>query len=117
MADQAGTLRRVSGRPSFRTANRIAQTLLLVGFGMSAAAVADGTGTVAPIFSAAVFSNDLEGSLVRAMAGLRHLVKGDMLMAQAGKPVAFASTSATADSVAPLQDEARVRLQRYLDAP
>jgi len=141
MADQAGTLRRVSGRPSFRTANRIAQTLLLVGFGMSAAAVADGTGSVAPIFSAAVFSNDLEGSLVRAMVGLRqasmkqamteidrmlerhpnfrlgHMVRGDMLMAQAGKPVAFASLAATPDSVAPLQDEARVRLQRYLDAP
>jgi murein L,D-transpeptidase YafK len=40
-----------------------------------------------------------------------------MLMARAGRPVAFASTAASAQSVAPLQDEARVRLQRYLDAP
>ena len=40
-----------------------------------------------------------------------------MLMARAGKPVAFASLSATPASVAPLQEEARVRMHRYLDAP
>jgi murein L,D-transpeptidase YafK len=38
-------------------------------------------------------------------------------MARAGRPVAFASLAATPDTVAPLQEEARVRLQRYLDAP
>jgi murein L,D-transpeptidase YafK len=48
---------------------------------------------------------------------LAHLVKGDMLMARAGKPVAFASLSTASVNVAPLQDEARVRMQRFLDAP
>ncbi len=38
-------------------------------------------------------------------------------MALAGQPVAFASTTASVASVAPLQDEARVRMKRYLDAP
>jgi len=129
-------------RAQLRAANRIAQTLLLVGFGMSAAAVADGSSAPATVLtSGPSFPNDLESSLVRAIVGLRnagakqamveidkilerhpnfklgYLVKGDMLMAQAGKPVAFASASATAADVAPLQDEARARLARYLDAP
>ena len=129
-------------RESLRAANRIAQTLLLVAFGMSAAAVADGSSAPAAVLtSGPSFPNDTEGALVRAIVGLRHagmkqamleidkilerhpnfrlgqLVKGDMLMAQAGKPVAFASDVATAATVAPLQDEARVRLARYLDAP
>src|SRR4051812_20970648 len=142
MADPAGAVGRVIGRALFRVGNRIAQTLLLVGFGMSAAAVADGTGSrVVSLMNGPIFSNELEGSLVRAIVGLRqagmrqamveidnalehhpnfrlgYMVKGDMLMAQAGRPVAFAASSATAESVAPLQDEARVRLQRYLDAP
>ena len=129
-------------RAHLRAANRIAQTLLLVGFGMSAAAVADGRSAPATILtSGPAFPNDLEGSLVRAIVGLRHagmkqamgeidkilarhpnfklghLMKGDMLMAQAGKPVAFASDVATPATVAPLQDEARARLARYLDAP
>ncbi|QJR14690.1 hypothetical protein DSM104440_01500 [Usitatibacter palustris] len=96
----------------------------------------DGDGS-AGVFS---FSNDVEGSLVRAIVGLResglrqamgeidevllrnpnfrlgHLIRGDLLMARAGQPVAFGAT-ATSASMAPLQDEARVRLQRYLDAP
>ena len=129
-------------RASYRAATRIAQTLLLVGFGMSAAAVADGTSVPSSVLlSGPALPNDLEGSLVRAIVGLRqagmkqamgeidkilerhpnfklgHLVKGDMLMAQAGKPVAFAAAVATPQTVAPLQDEARVRLARYLDAP
>ena len=85
--------------------------------------------------------NDVESSLVRAIVGLRerglkqamgeidavldrtpnfllgHMVKGDMLMARAGKPVAFASLGPANASAAPLQDEARVRLKRYLEAP
>jgi murein L,D-transpeptidase YafK len=38
-------------------------------------------------------------------------------MARAGKPVAFAAKLASVESMAPLQDEARVRMQRYFDAP
>ncbi len=88
------------------------------------------------------FANEVEASLVRAIVGLRegglrhaigeidvalaktpnfrlgHLIRGDLLMARAGNPVAFgASTAAPAAGVAPLQDEARARLRRYLDAP
>jgi murein L,D-transpeptidase YafK len=86
------------------------------------------------------FPNELEASLVRAIFGLResglkhalleidgalartpnfllgHLIKGDLLMARAGYPVAF-GTAAAASSMRPLQDEARARLKRYLDAP
>jgi murein L,D-transpeptidase YafK len=87
------------------------------------------------------FANDAEGALVRAIVGLRErglkqamveidalldrnpnyrlaqMVKGDMLMARAGKPVAFAALGSGNASVAPLQDEARARLARYLEAP
>ncbi len=129
-------------RAHLRAANRIAQTLLLVGFGMSAGAVADGSSAPAAILtSGPSFPDDTEGTLVRAIVGLPHagmkkaiveidkilerhpnfklgyLVKGDMLMAQAGRPVAFASDVAAPASVAPLQEEARARLARYLDAP
>src|SRR5882672_12092830 len=105
---------------------------------MAAAALADGTN---PFLASSAFSNEVEGALVRALTGLReqglkqamsevdamlarnpnfrlgHMIKGDLLMARAGQPVAFASSAATAASVAPLQDEARVRLKRYLEAP
>src|SRR4051812_3733150 len=134
MADQAGTFGRV---------RRVAQTVLLAVFGMSAAAIADGTHVGTAILTGGpAFANELEASLVRAVVGLKqngmrqamaeidgalerhpnfrlgYMVKGDMLMAQAGKPVAFASlASAAPGSVAPLQDEAPGRLQRYLDAP
>lgn len=92
--------------------------------------------------SALPFANEVEASLVRAIVGLResglrralgeidvalaktpnfrlgHLIKGDLLMARAGNPVAFGPLTASASpGVAPLQDEARARLQRYLDAP
>jgi murein L,D-transpeptidase YafK len=111
---------------------RLLATTLLV----SVPALADGDGT-ARAFS---FSNEVEGSFVRAIVGLRetglrqsmveidemlartpnfrlgHLVRGDLLMARAGRPVAFGLASVPAD-VGHLQDEARVRLQRYLDAP
>jgi murein L,D-transpeptidase YafK len=128
------------GRLHTRPLLRLASRLLLAGFGMSAVALADGSGGGA-LRAGPGFVNDVEGSLVRAIVGLReqgmkramseidgvldrtpnfrlgHLVKGDMLMARAGKPVAFASLSPAGASVAPLQDEARVRLARYLDAP
>ncbi len=90
-----------------------------------------------------VFTNDIEASLVRAIVGLResglrraigeidvalaktpnfrlgHLIKGDLLMARAGNPVAFGHplSAKPSPSVMPLQDEARARLRRYLDAP
>lgn len=87
------------------------------------------------------FANEVEGSLVRAIVGLRerglrhamgeidraidrtpnfrlaHLVRGDMLMARAGKPIAFAALDPANAAMAPLKDEARVRMQRYLDGP
>ncbi len=132
----------MTGHP-LRQALSLAPRLLLAAVGMAAASVADG-GTPAAIAvrpSATTYTNEVEGSLMRAFAGLResnlkqamveidkaldsnpnfrlgHLVKGDMLMARAGRPVAFASLDASAARVAPLQDEARVRVQHYLDAP
>ena len=101
-----------------------------------APALADGDGST-QVFS---FSNEVEGSFVRAIVGLKetglkqalteidevlartpnfrlgHQIRGDLLMARAGKPIAFGTTGTTAD-VAQLQEEARVRLQRYFDAP
>lgn len=88
------------------------------------------------------FANEVEASLVRAIVGLsenglRHaigeidvalartpnfrlgyLIKGDLLMARSGNPVAFGPLTASVNpGVAPLQDEARARLKHYLDAP
>jgi murein L,D-transpeptidase YafK len=125
-------------RDFFRGGIRLTQRLAILSVAFAATAVADGS--LSPIGTPA-FGNEIEGSLVRAIVGLResglrhalgeidkalarnpnfrlgHMVKGDILMARAGRPVAFASTSASAGSVAPLQDEARVRLKRYVDAP
>ena len=127
-------------RLTLRNVFRFAPRLFLAALGLSAIAVADGSGG-GSLRAGPGFVNDVEGALVRAIVGLRerglkqamveiddildrtpnfrlgHLVKGDMLMARAGKPVAFASLSPTHASIAPLQDEARVRLARYLDAP
>lgn len=87
------------------------------------------------------FANEVEASLVRAIVGLResglrqaigeidvalsktpnfrlgHLIRGDLLMARAGNPVAFGPTASVMAGIAPLQDEARMRLKRYLEAP
>lgn len=111
---------------------------LTLAFCTTASALADGDGSLRP---GSHYSNEVEGSLVRAIVGLREsglkqamgeidkalainpnfrlgqMVKGDMLMARAGRPVAFASLTPSHEGVGPLQDEARVRLQRYLDAP
>jgi len=124
---------------------RGAQAVALALLGFAATAVADGglphmASIAVPVVSVAM-PNEIEGSLVQAIVSLRqsglqhaldeidnvlarrpnfrlaHLVQGDMLMARAGRPVAFASNAATAAVVAPLQDEARVRMKRYLDAP
>jgi murein L,D-transpeptidase YafK len=115
--------------------------MAVLGFAMAASAIADGSGGGALGVPAAVFSNEAEGALVRTITGLRehglktamlevdkllarnpnyklgHLIRGDLLMASAGQPVAFASSAASAASVSPLQDEARVRMKRYTDAP
>jgi murein L,D-transpeptidase YafK len=132
----------VIGRIPFRKSVRLAQRIALVSLGMSAAALADGSGSAAVVLRAGpAFGNEIEGSLVRAIVGLRnqglkhamgeidkalagnpnfrlgHMVRGDMLMARAGRPVAFASTSVSPGSASHLQDEARVRVKRYLDAP
>ncbi len=117
---------------------RITHRIALVVLVASASAVADGS--LSPAFTHPVFSNEVEGALVRAIFDLRdnglnralaeidkvlartpnfrlaQLVKGDILMARAGRPVAFASNAGLPD-VAPLQDEARVRVQRYVNAP
>ncbi len=122
----------------FRGGLRTTQRLALLSVAMAATAVADGS--LSPVATPA-FGNEVEGSLVRAIVGLResgikhalgeidkalarnpnfrlgHMVKGDILMARAGRPVAFASSTASAVSVASLQDEARVRMKRYVDAP
>jgi murein L,D-transpeptidase YafK len=130
----------VTGRFAFRNGLRITQRLVIATFCVSATALADGSGG-GSLMTGPAFANEMEGSLVRAITGLREtglkqamdeidralarnpnyrlaqMVKGDMLMARAGRPVAFASLAASPDTVAPLQEEARVRLQRYLDAP
>jgi murein L,D-transpeptidase YafK len=118
---------------------RFTQRIAVVCFAMAATALADGSGGGA--LGGPAFANEVEGALVRAITGLReqglkqamgevdrvlarypnyklaHLIRGDLLMASAGQPVAFASSSATSATVAPLQDEARVRMKRYIDAP
>lgn len=126
-------------RALLRAGARLGQRIAVVAFALSATALADGS--LIPSGSGPAFANEVEGSLVRAIVELRdsgfkqalaeidktvasqpnfrlaQLVRGDILMAQAGRPIAFASNAVPAASLAPLQDEARVRLRRYLDAP
>ena len=125
-------------RTTPRSRLRIAQGIVFASFCLSATALGDGGGSLR---AGPAFANEVEGSLVRAIVGLResgmkqamgeidkalainpnfrlgHLVRGDMLMARAGKPVAFASLATPAESVTDFKQEAKVRLQRYLDAP
>ncbi len=139
MAHQAGARRRVIRRALLRTGVRLTQRIVLLTLAASATALADGS--LAPPSAGPAFANEAEGSLVRAIVGIREsglkralaevdkalahnpnfrlaeFVKGDILMARAGRPVAFASNAATAAIVEPLRDEARARVQRYLDAP
>ena len=131
----------MTGRLSFHSSVRCTQRIAILAFAMAASALADGSGAVALAAPGATFSNEAEAALVRALTGLRehglktamlevdkllarnpnyklgHLIKGDLLMASAGQPIAFASSTASAASVTPLQDEARVRMKRYTDAP
>ena len=128
-------------KTTIRGGLRIARLAAIVSFAGAAASVADGSGGGALPVVATVFSNEVEGALVRAIVGLREqglktamaemdrmverkpnyklasLIQGDLLMARAGRPVAFADKVASIESTAPLQDEARVRVQRYVDAP
>ncbi len=123
----------------FRIGVRLTQRIALLFVATAAPALADGS--LVPANAGPAFANEVEGSLVRAIVGLREsgfkralaeidkalahnpnfrlaeFVKGDFLMARAGRPVAFASNAATAAIVQPLRDEARARVQRYLDAP
>ena len=129
------------GRVSSGRRTGFAQRLLLVSFATAASALADGSGSVHVPLAGPAFANEVEGSLVRAIVGLKehglrqamgeidralasnpnfrlgHLIRGDLLMARAGKPMVFASSMATSADVAPLQDEARARVHRYVDAP
>ncbi len=126
-------------RAFMRTGWRLAPRVALLTFVTAASAIADGS--LAPMRSGPAFANEIEASLVRAIVGLREaglkhalneidkalanhpnfrlaqLVRGDILMASAGRPVSFASSALASASVAPLQDEARARMQRYVDAP
>ncbi|HET9578554.1 MAG TPA: L,D-transpeptidase family protein [Usitatibacter sp.] len=122
---------------------RLAQRLAIVGFATAASALADGSPVGSFSFGGApAFANEIEGALVRAIVDLRqsglqkalgeidkalerspnfrlgYMIKGDLLMARAGKPAAFGAKAVVANAdVAPLQDEARVRVQRYVAAP
>ncbi|HSN21481.1 MAG TPA: L,D-transpeptidase family protein [Usitatibacter sp.] len=126
-------------RDRLRAGARLGARLAVVAFALSATALADGS--LVPAGSGPAFANQVEAALVRSIVDLRgaalksaldqidkvlaarpnfrlaQLVKGDILMAQAGRPVAFASNALPAADLAPLQDEARARLRRYLDAP
>lgn len=129
----------MTGRAFFRTGVRVSQRIALLGLATAATALADGS--LAPMHAGPAFANEIEGSLVRAIVSLRQnalkraldeidqalarspnfrlaqLVKGDILMASAGRPVVFGTNAVAATSITPLQDEARVRMQRYLDGP
>jgi len=94
-----------------------------------------------PVAATPLFANAMEAALVRTFdrlskqqisAALKEIdealeknpnfrlgqiIKGDLLMARSGAPVAFAEQQAVAKDTDPLKHEARVRLERYLDAP
>ena len=98
------------------------------------------TAQPAPLASIA-FSNEVEASLVRVLESLKHdgfkpalleldaalaknpnfrlghLIKGDLLMAKAGRPAAFSDEKTQPEIVASLKDEAKARFSRYFDAP
>ena len=129
-------------RPGVRLTQRVA----LVSIAITASALAEAPTQVAMNAPTAIAwsgagLNEAEAPLVRAIVGLRelglksalgevdkvlahspnfrlaHLIKGDLLMARAGKPGVFAAKAAPGESLADLQDEARVRVHRYVDGP
>jgi len=141
MADQAGAHRRLS--TAFLRAGRCRPLRLVARLALGlvlAAPLALADGASAPS-SQPSSRSEVEAALVRAVMLLResglksalaeieqivakapnfrlgYLIKGDILMAYAGNPVAFGPVASTSAGIAPLQHEARVRLQRFLDAP
>jgi murein L,D-transpeptidase YafK len=134
----------VTKKRAFHQTLGAVQRLAILGFATAATALADGSGAGALTFmgSGPAFANETEASLVRAIVGLKqgnldraldqidkvlerspnyrlgYMIKGDLLMARAGRPAAFGASSLVDKStVAPLQEEARVRVQRYVAAP
>ncbi|MBL0124005.1 MAG: L,D-transpeptidase family protein [Betaproteobacteria bacterium] len=119
-------------------ATRMAQAALAAALtaGLNTFAVAQTTSMMS-----VAFSNEVEASLVRALETLKaggiqpalreldaalaknpnfrlgHQMKGDLLMAKAGSPVAFGGGKSQPELVASLRDEAKVRFNRYFDAP
>ncbi|MFN7221480.1 MAG: L,D-transpeptidase family protein [Burkholderiales bacterium] len=116
----------------------------------AASSVAAGVGATSvpsAATSTAPFANEVEGALVRTLEILRdggikpalreienvlaknpnfrlgHMLRGDLLMAKAGSPVALSgpvearTPPQAATNITNLQHEARVRLGRYFDAP
>jgi murein L,D-transpeptidase YafK len=128
---------------AFHRSLRGAQFLAILGFATAATALADGSGAGTISFAAGpAFANEIEAALVRTIVGLKqggleraigeidkvlertpnyrlgYMIKGDLLMARAGRPAAFGASSLVDQStVTPLQDEARVRVKRYVAAP
>jgi murein L,D-transpeptidase YafK len=113
----------------------------------SLVASAQSAGAATTIVSASAFSNEVEAALVRALENLKdggikpaikeldaalaknpnfrlgHLMRGDLLMAKSGAPVALTGAlgakppAETALNLANLRHEAQVRFTRYFDAP
>ena len=99
------------------------------------------TSMAATPVNAVVFSNEVEGALVRALETLKEggikaalreievalqknpnfllgqLIKGDLLMAKAGLPQAFTGIKTQPEAVASLRSEAKARLTRFFDGP
>lgn len=137
MADPLRACRRLVDSPL--RATRMAQAAALAAAltaGLNTFAVAQTTSMMS-----VAFSNEVEASLVRALETLKaggiqpalreldaalaknpnfrlgHQMKGDLLMAKAGSPVAFGGGKSQPELVASLRDEAKVRFNRYFDAP
>jgi murein L,D-transpeptidase YafK len=126
--------------PNFgRLANRTACRVIAIA--LTGCALATATAQSPPAVTSVAFSNDVEAALVRALETLReggieaalreidlvlnknpnfqlgHLIKGDLLIAKSGAPLAFTGTKAQPELIANLRQEARARLTRYFDAP
>ena len=135
MADPRRACRRIVNSPLRATS--IAPAALAVALaGLNTLAAAQTTSMMS-----VAFSNEVEASLVRALETLKnggiqpalreldaalarnpnfrlgHQMKGDLLMAKAGSPVAFGGGKTQPELVASLRDEAKVRFDRYFDAP
>ena len=121
--------------------SRIASCVLLASLAASPLAINNFAVAQTTTMMSVAFSNEVEASLVRALETLKeggiqpalreldatlaknpnfrlgHQMKGDLLMAKAGAPVAFGGGDGQPELVASLRDEAKVRFNRYFDAP